>query len=1108
MANNEFTIPIPARLKNVAKGGHVAGAEDIIDDALGKEQSEINQERIDDIAEVKGGSTKSIADISEDIANEAERASGIEAGLRESIDELGQIGLDPDNAISTNGDDFDGDTTAKRSKIPTIGAIIDGNPGVYDVSKRNPTGGPNSDGKFTLEYILENANTLIPTSRRHSGMEICFVHSSDNKYVQFRLMAQSFTADTTQWAIADEGVYVENPEFIYVKTDKDGKILWAIKADGGIYYGAGVPQQVIDYITEKIAELSLDEYEDIVAFLNGLEEGDKTLQILLNEKVDKVEGKSLIDSEYASTKSTVDSPEFLDVALDAEDKVLEGIKADGTKVIGGDLEVGGSANISANIRVLGNMELSGVSYKVIENPEYLAAWVDIYDKVIFGLKADGKTYVGDADFLNDIENIKSFIKNITDKNIDWDALSSITVIENPEYIEAKTDSEGKLLAGRTNDGAAFESVGFSAPKVSIGGTAIENIQDPEGRTEIKIDSDGRILSYRDSDGMTHENVGIVADSGNFNHLNLTSEGMTEFQQALKDSGFNPDGTGDWSDYLSEDGDKPLCIPIPRGAAVLNIISNVNLSNLTKSITPGAIEGVTYDVHAEVEYYDMDGNYFKKPVLMSGQGTSSMAYPKKNFAFDFFDSEIDGDAFKIKFGDWVPQDSFHLKAYYTDAFRCIGLATYKLYDEMVKTRGVFNDYVYKRALIDFSKIGYVSNGYNDINDTSLQYETGAKCFPDGFPVIVYQNGNFWGIYCWQIKKHRDNYHMKKSNGKHIHLDGVINNSTLFGGTIDWNANTGFEVRNPKDLYLMDGTKYDADTNSGELIDSTSQYYDSNNSKHVTTAAVKQRIIDLSGVINTLTAAKTAYDASSKTAEDLATLKETFETYFDVKNLIDYLIVSDITRNYDGFSKNWQWLTYDGVKWFIGLYDCDGCFGGNFTGTSLILPPSSGGHITGWLMFTFIINYYSDELKAKYKELRDKEILTADNITGIVRNILDCFGEQNIDKEFKKWTNCPCNRDTVVNENWEFDLDGNGNPQMINDPTDPNMYDNTRTYNVGDSCYYAQYPFNGEAIFKYKAKATVTGIQPVDVFGYRDNIYRLYNWIYTSIANMDSLYNYNN
>ena len=48
----EIKQSIPARLKNMAVGGHVAGADDIIDDALGKEQSEINQEvseAIDDL---------------------------------------------------------------------------------------------------------------------------------------------------------------------------------------------------------------------------------------------------------------------------------------------------------------------------------------------------------------------------------------------------------------------------------------------------------------------------------------------------------------------------------------------------------------------------------------------------------------------------------------------------------------------------------------------------------------------------------------------------------------------------------------------------------------------------------------------------------------------------------------------------------------------------------------------------------------------------------------------------------------------------------------------------------------------------------------------------
>ena len=138
---------------------------------------------------------------------------------------------------------------------------------IYDVSARN------NDTTFeSLSALLNDSNlsTLIPTAVRCGGMSIRFVQSSDNKYVQYRLTADEWSTDTNDWAVDDESVYVENPEFVYVKTDIEGKILWAIKNDGVVYYGAGVPQQVKDYIEEKLAELSLDEYEDIVTFLNGL----------------------------------------------------------------------------------------------------------------------------------------------------------------------------------------------------------------------------------------------------------------------------------------------------------------------------------------------------------------------------------------------------------------------------------------------------------------------------------------------------------------------------------------------------------------------------------------------------------------------------------------------------------------------------------------------------------------------------------------------------------------------------------------------------------------------------------------------------------------------
>lgn len=412
---------IPARLRNMAKEGHVAGTADIIDDGKNKTQEQINEEVIGDNAE-----------------SHKNRIA--------ALDQIHSINVDDqEHAITTNPED-----------------IVKG-------------------------------SGLIPTANAVAGVK--------------------------SELIDNYGHYAENPEFVRVYLDSKDRVLWGIQRDGNIYYGAGVPQQVIDYIEKRIEDLSLDEYEDIVDFLNGLEKGDKTLQEIINEinasidtkanaqetadalnlKVDKVEGKSLIDEKYASTKSTMESPEFVEVTLDAQDKVLEGIQADGTKVIGGDLNVGGSANINGNLRVLSNMEVSGVSYKVIENPEYLVAWVDAEYKVIFGFKTDGKTYIGDTDFFNEIKNnqeaineIKSYLANFD--NLDIDALSSITAVENSEYIDVKVDSEDRILEGITTDGIK---------KINIpvdNGVAIIETTDNTEFIEAKVDAEGKLIEGINKNG--------------------------------------------------------------------------------------------------------------------------------------------------------------------------------------------------------------------------------------------------------------------------------------------------------------------------------------------------------------------------------------------------------------------------------------------------------------------------------------------------------------------------------------------------------------------------------------------------------------------------------
>jgi hypothetical protein len=78
---------------------------------------------------------------------------------------------------------------------------------IYDVSAKNPTGGSNNDGKWeSLSALLSDTNlsTLIPTPVRKGGMSIKFVQSSDNKYVQYILLKNQWSADVADWQGLDE----------------------------------------------------------------------------------------------------------------------------------------------------------------------------------------------------------------------------------------------------------------------------------------------------------------------------------------------------------------------------------------------------------------------------------------------------------------------------------------------------------------------------------------------------------------------------------------------------------------------------------------------------------------------------------------------------------------------------------------------------------------------------------------------------------------------------------------------------------------------------------------------------------------------------------------
>ena len=128
---------------------------------------------------------------------------------------------------------------------------------IYDVTANN-------DGTTfsSLSALLssENLSTLIPTSVRHGGMSIRFVQSSDNKYIQYRLINQSWSTIVTDWQGVDNeptseshnlvtsgGIYKE----ISNKVSKDGEGITIVSDDSNTFY-------VVDSVGYVIAKIDAD----------------------------------------------------------------------------------------------------------------------------------------------------------------------------------------------------------------------------------------------------------------------------------------------------------------------------------------------------------------------------------------------------------------------------------------------------------------------------------------------------------------------------------------------------------------------------------------------------------------------------------------------------------------------------------------------------------------------------------------------------------------------------------------------------------------------------------------------------------------------------------
>ena len=841
--------------------------------------------------------------------------------------------------------------------------------------------------------------------------------------------------------------YIQNEEFIFAKVDSEDKLLFGIQCDGTPVFGKTSAvedrlQSQVTLLAERVATIMGDEdttnvidtMNELKKFFAGIENTQTLTSILANlnslnakfgediknlqdTKVDKEEGKSLIEDEVKECFRVIENEEFIMAVVDSEDRVLYGIyRATGKPYY-----------------PLNEM------YHVEQNEEFFALWLDAANHVLLGIRRDGEI-IGEIHAVNALKQVISQLQSdlaslqekvgTIDTNLK-ELLDVFSLQDNEEYLAVEQDADGRVLSSTNADGShyIYNAKSETIPK------EFYHIEDPEGRTEITTDAENKILGYRDSEGTRHEHKISV------NHLELSDEAATEVSEAFKSAGIKMENPSDFSK------DSHIELPIPRIAAQVRIHA------------PKLPTTKQDNIEAEIEYNDKDGNYFRKPVILNAQGSSSMSYYVKNMAIDI------NDGSEIKFGDFPTQDSFHLKKYYIDIFRGQCVVAYWLMEQVYKSRPACQQYPYEYSYSNES----VTDGTGDVKKDFI---TDGKCHPDGFPIVITWIDNTgketdMGVYAWNLKKSKEVYNADKKKAENIILDGVIGTSTLFGGTIKWEQ---FEIRNPKSLKDIDGNKYDGD-NPKELSDT-----DENSKK------VKDYLTRLSGVVAAL--------ATSNT-------KETFEKYFLVNPFIDYFLVSQVIYHLDGFRKNWIWLAYNGEKWCPSLYDTDSIFGSHWTGT-YVVKDSDKATILGIDECMGLTTLYDSEIKARYKFLREQKIFDVDNIVSLLETWVHKIGYENIKKECALYKETPSYRASLVSDGWEL-------LAHVNSYYDgaPAEYVANKTYSAGEICKYRDYVF--------KATKSTQGVVPCQAYdknpycgGYFNSVKRVRNWLKNRIEFLDKTY----
>lgn len=320
-------------------------------------------------------------------------------------------------------------------------------------------------------------------------------------------------------------------------------------------------------------------------------------------------------------------------------------------------------------------------------------------------------------------------------------------------------------------------------------------------------------------------------------------------------------------------------------------------------------------------YKSNDTNFNAYATIKIQGASSLKYQKKNYTIKLYNDKEYTNKKKVDIG-FGSESKYCLKANWVD-------------------------FTHSRNIVTARIMSSIQNKYNLFKDTP------NNGLIDGFPIEIYINNEFLGLYTLNIPKDEWMFNMDKNNPNHIVLSGQkYSTSTEFNSPAtygDWEVEIGPET---------DETLNKFNRLSQFIMNSSDEEFKTN-----------------------------------------------FQDYLNLDATLNYYVMLNVGQLFDNTAKNLLMVTYDGNIWYPSLYDLDTSWGVNWNGTttyaydSNILENNNSN-----LLWTKFERNFNNEIANRYFELR-KDILTKENILNEFKSFINNIPTETLKKESNRWNNIP-------------------------------------------------------------------------------------------------------